>query len=139
MYPLLTRLHREGLVEATWEESPSGPPRRYYRITKEGRSALKAFITQWERFRTTVDGLLDPGGTRWLQGDALCEDYLQAPHGGAERGSGPRPGSDTHPDLGSPARGRAALPVQTEAGVTQILDRLGPPEEIAQAADNEAE
>ncbi len=67
VYPLLTRLHREGLVEATWEESPSGPPRRYYRITKEGRSALKAFITQWERFRTTVDGLLDPGGTRWLQ------------------------------------------------------------------------
>ena len=67
VYPLLTRLHREGLVEASWEESPSGPPRRYYRITKEGRGALKTFITQWERFRTTVDGLLDPGGTRWLK------------------------------------------------------------------------
>ena len=65
VYPLLTRLHREGLVEASWEESPTGPPRRYYRISKEGRAALKAFITQWERFRTTVDTLLDPGGTRW--------------------------------------------------------------------------
>jgi len=67
VYPLLTRLHREGLVEATWEESPTGPPRRYYRITKDGRSALKTFLGQWERFRTTVDALLDGGGTRWLQ------------------------------------------------------------------------
>jgi PadR family transcriptional regulator PadR len=65
VYPLLSRLHREGLVEATWEESPAGPPRRYYRITKEGRAALKAFIGQWQRFRTTVDTLLDSGGTRW--------------------------------------------------------------------------
>jgi PadR family transcriptional regulator, regulatory protein PadR len=67
VYPLLTRLHREGLVEATWEESPNGPPRRYYRITKEGRSTLKTFVRQWERFRTTVDALLDGGETRWLK------------------------------------------------------------------------
>ena len=59
VYPLLTRLRREGLVDATWEESPSGPPRRYYRITKDGRVALKAFSVQWHRFRNTVDGLLD--------------------------------------------------------------------------------
>ena len=59
VYPLLTRLRREGLVDATWEESPNGPPRRYYRITKDGRAALKAFGVQWERFRDTVDALLD--------------------------------------------------------------------------------
>lgn len=59
VYPLLTRLRREGLVDATWEESPSGPPRRYYRITKDGRAALKAFSAHWERFRNTVDSLLD--------------------------------------------------------------------------------
>jgi PadR family transcriptional regulator PadR len=58
VYPLLTRLHREGLIDATWEESPSGPPRRYYRITREGRAVLKVFRTQWDRFRTTVDGIL---------------------------------------------------------------------------------
>ncbi|MBV8948748.1 MAG: PadR family transcriptional regulator, partial [Solirubrobacterales bacterium] len=33
LYPLLGRLRREGAVETTWRESPSGPPRRYYRIT----------------------------------------------------------------------------------------------------------
>lgn len=59
VYPLLTRLRRDGLVDATWEESPSGPPRRYYRITNDGRVALKAFSTQWTRFRDTVDALLD--------------------------------------------------------------------------------
>lgn len=58
VYPLLTRLHREGLIDATWEESPSGPPRRYYRITRDGREALKAFCRQWDRFRTTVDAIL---------------------------------------------------------------------------------
>ena len=59
VYPLLTRLHREGLVDATWEESPNGPPRRYYCITKDGRTALKAFIAHWQRFSTTVNELLD--------------------------------------------------------------------------------
>jgi len=58
VYPLLTRLHREGLIDATWEESPNGPPRRYYRITRDGREVLKAFCRQWDRFRTTVDAIL---------------------------------------------------------------------------------
>ena len=58
VYPLLTRLREEGLVETTWEESRQGPPRRYYRITNDGRDALKAFIVQWERFRKTVDSLM---------------------------------------------------------------------------------
>jgi PadR family transcriptional regulator PadR len=58
VYPLLTRLREEGLVETTWEESRQGPPRRYYRITNDGRDALKAFIVQLERFRKTVDSLM---------------------------------------------------------------------------------
>jgi PadR family transcriptional regulator, regulatory protein PadR len=58
VYPLLTRLREEGLVETTWQESRKGPPRRYYRSTNDGRDALRAFIVQWERFRKTVDGLM---------------------------------------------------------------------------------
>jgi len=58
IYPLLTRLRREGLIDATWEESPNGPPRRYYRITRDGRASLKAFCAQWVRFRSTVDAIL---------------------------------------------------------------------------------
>ena len=44
IYPLLSRLRRDGLVETTWRESTAGPPRRYYRLTKAGRAALGGFI-----------------------------------------------------------------------------------------------
>jgi len=63
LYPLLGRLRREGLVETTWRESPSGPPRRYYRLTSEGDDALRVFSRDWARFRTSVDGLLETGPT----------------------------------------------------------------------------
>src|SRR6058998_1679410 len=51
IYPLLSRLRRDGLVESSWQESPSGPPRRYYRLTERGRSALDGFRLEWRRFR----------------------------------------------------------------------------------------
>ena len=59
MYPLLARLRQDGLVETSWHESPQGPPRRYYRLTKDGRAALDAFTVQWQQFRDAVDSLLD--------------------------------------------------------------------------------
>lgn len=55
IYPLLSRLRRDGLVSSTWEESPSGPPRRYYRLTPKGDKALAAFVEEWRRFRDAVD------------------------------------------------------------------------------------
>ena len=58
IYPLLSRLRRDGVVETTWRESASGPPRRYYRLTPAGKDALAAFRTEWVRFRTAVDQLL---------------------------------------------------------------------------------
>jgi PadR family transcriptional regulator PadR len=61
VYPLLARLRQEGLVETRWQESTQGPPRRYYRLTSEGHAALEAFISQWQRFRDAIDGLLDEG------------------------------------------------------------------------------
>lgn len=62
IYPLLSRLRSEGLVETSWQESQQGPPRRYYRITAEGRAALASFVEQWARFRDTVDHILATGG-----------------------------------------------------------------------------
>jgi PadR family transcriptional regulator PadR len=59
IYPLLSRLRRDGLVESTWSESPSGPPRRYYRITDSGRTALSAFRQEWSRFRAAVDSVVE--------------------------------------------------------------------------------
>jgi PadR family transcriptional regulator, regulatory protein PadR len=59
IYPLLSRLRRDGLVESTWQESPSGPPRRYYRLTTAGRAALEAFRLEWRRFRDAVDHFVE--------------------------------------------------------------------------------
>ena len=59
IYPLLSRLRRDGLVESTWQESPSGPPRRYYRLTETGRAALEGFKLEWRRFRDAVDHFVE--------------------------------------------------------------------------------
>jgi PadR family transcriptional regulator, regulatory protein PadR len=59
VYPLLARLRHEGLVDTSWRESTQGPPRRYYRLTPDGREALDAFVAQWRRFRDAIDGVLD--------------------------------------------------------------------------------
>jgi PadR family transcriptional regulator PadR len=59
IYPLLSRLRRDGLVESNWRESSSGPPRRYYRLTDRGRSALDAFMVEWRRFRDAVDHFVE--------------------------------------------------------------------------------
>jgi len=61
IYPLLSRLRRDGAVQTSWQESPSGPPRRYYKITPAGHRALEQFRSEWARFRDTVDGLLEKG------------------------------------------------------------------------------
>jgi PadR family transcriptional regulator, regulatory protein PadR len=59
IYPLLSRLRRDGLVETTWRESTQGPPRRYYRATEAGRAALDAFACEWLRFRDAVDHFIE--------------------------------------------------------------------------------
>lgn len=64
LYPLLSRLRREGVVDTSWRESPSGPPRRYYRLTPDGQAALGGFVIEWARFRDSVDALLENGVLR---------------------------------------------------------------------------
>jgi PadR family transcriptional regulator PadR len=59
VYPLLSRLRKDRLVDTSWRESPTGgPPRRYYRLTPAGAAALTDFETQWSRFRDAVDDAL---------------------------------------------------------------------------------
>lgn len=64
VYPLLSRLRRDELVVTTWQESPTGPPRRYYELTDAGRTALVSFTGLWPAFRDTVDHLLSPSNGR---------------------------------------------------------------------------
>jgi DNA-binding PadR family transcriptional regulator len=54
LYPVLHRLERQGYVAAEWSAAETGRKRKYYRITKEGRTLLAAQRQQW----TTVDGAL---------------------------------------------------------------------------------
>jgi PadR family transcriptional regulator PadR len=63
LYPLLGRLRREKMVTSRWQESESGPPRRYYSITPDGSAALRAFARQWAHFRDSVDALINLGAT----------------------------------------------------------------------------
>jgi PadR family transcriptional regulator, regulatory protein PadR len=54
LYPLLTRLKNDGLLTYRWEESTSGPPRKYYRLTPEGEKFLGELSEAWEDLVKTV-------------------------------------------------------------------------------------
>lgn len=55
IYPLLTRLKNSGLLEYRWEESTSGPPRKYYKITEAGKASLAELSTSWKALTTAVN------------------------------------------------------------------------------------
>ena len=55
LYPLLTRLKNAGLLSYRWEESTSGPPRKYYSLTKEGKDALAELHDSWEQLVDAVN------------------------------------------------------------------------------------
>jgi PadR family transcriptional regulator PadR len=48
LYPLLTRLKNAGLLEHKWVESPTGPPRKYYKLTNKGMKFLAGLTSTWE-------------------------------------------------------------------------------------------
>ncbi len=54
LYPLLNRLRRDGLVEHEWQESPSGPPRKYLSLTPAGKAQLAEFRDYWEILTDTL-------------------------------------------------------------------------------------
>lgn len=58
IYPLLTRLKNTGLVSTTWQESPVGPPRKYYALTERGQAQLVAQRAAWVRLSTAIATLL---------------------------------------------------------------------------------
>jgi len=61
IYPLMRRMQNDGLVATRFEESSSGPSRKYYRLTAAGRAAFEAHRRDWRAFVDAVDQLLgDP-------------------------------------------------------------------------------
>jgi PadR family transcriptional regulator PadR len=59
LYPLLTRLKNDGLLSYRWEESKSGPPRKYYEITGSGRLFLEEMENSWKELVDVVGNLTE--------------------------------------------------------------------------------
>jgi PadR family transcriptional regulator PadR len=57
LYPLLSKLRREGLVEYEWRESEAGPPRKYYRLTPAGTTVLAELDAYWRNINATIEQL----------------------------------------------------------------------------------
>jgi PadR family transcriptional regulator PadR len=57
LYPLLSKLRREDLVQYEWKESEAGPPRKYYRLTDTGRAQLSALDEYWTLINRTIANL----------------------------------------------------------------------------------
>lgn len=55
LYPLLTRLKNTGLLSYRWEESNSGPPRKYYKLTELGIQFLKELEITWQELVKAVN------------------------------------------------------------------------------------
>jgi len=59
IYPLMRRMQNDGLVTTYLKESGSGPPRKYYKLTKSGSQVLKAQISEWQAFESSVRKFLN--------------------------------------------------------------------------------
>ena len=57
LYPLLSRMRREGLLDYEWKESDAGPPRKYYMLTAKGREQLQDTLAYWAQINGTVKKL----------------------------------------------------------------------------------
>lgn len=58
LYPVLRSLEKSGLLDSKVEPSVSGPPRRYYTITEDGRETLKLWVEVWEQTKSFVENTL---------------------------------------------------------------------------------
>lgn len=74
VYPLLARLDKADVVATRWVEVPGGPPRKYYRLTREGRAFLADGTAAWSELRTAMD-------------EVLAQDRAQEPTQGRTKGT----------------------------------------------------
>jgi len=57
LYPLLSKMRREGLLDYEWKESEAGPPRKYYELTAKGREQRRETLEYWAKINETVKRL----------------------------------------------------------------------------------
>lgn len=73
LYPLLTRLKNNGLLSYNWQESTSGPPRKYYMLTEDGKAILKQLDTTWQELAYAIN-------TSKSSGSGIKNDQLIKPN-----------------------------------------------------------
>src|SRR5438045_6518057 len=54
LYPLLSKMRREGTVDYEWQESDAGPPRKYYKLTTKGRAQIAELTEYWDYLNQTL-------------------------------------------------------------------------------------
>ncbi len=57
IYPILSRLRRQGLVETSIKESPDGPARKYYKLTKQGEEMISQMNAHWQAISNATDSI----------------------------------------------------------------------------------
>jgi PadR family transcriptional regulator PadR len=57
LYPLLSKMRRDGLLDYEWQESGAGPPRKYYELTPKGKAHLGELNEYWKDLNTTITQL----------------------------------------------------------------------------------
>ena len=72
LYPLLTRLKKEGLLSYEWRESTQGPPRKYYALTDDGEEFLNGLDTAWNELVRTVGLLKTPPAGETAEANYEC-------------------------------------------------------------------
>lgn len=62
VYPILARLAKEGLLASSWTAEAGPHPRKYYRLTDQGRRRLRYMSEHWREFTRKMERLLDAAG-----------------------------------------------------------------------------
>ena len=57
LYPLLSKMRREGAVDYDWQESDAGPPRKYYKLTPQGKAQLDELTDYWAYINQTLENV----------------------------------------------------------------------------------
>lgn len=57
LYPLLSRMRRDGFLDYEWKESEVGPPRKYYSLTRKGKAELQETEEYWEKINRIIKGI----------------------------------------------------------------------------------
>ena len=100
LYPILTRQKNAGLLTYRWEESPPGPPRKYYTLTEKGREALRTLDQAWIEMVQQIDVIRHggkPAENRQtdLRTKKRHSGFTQSPHSARRRVPSPTAGDGT--------------------------------------------